>query len=220
MADFPILYTSAMVRALLAGWKTQTRRPAWRNNTRKVGVFTDPKDREAKPSPWQKVKPGDRLWVRETWQYAPQRYCCCPQGAEPSPCDDWLDGTGCQSSRDGVVYAADRTTAASWRPSIHLPRFASRLTLIVTATKTERLQVISAEDAVAEGLIPIGVRFGIPVFKIEGDDRHGTAVSAFAELWRGSYSSGPNAWERNPEVVAISFRVVRANIDSAEALAA
>ena len=206
-----------MVCALLDGRKTMTRRLAWRY---KVDVESGDL---RWPSPWQRVKPGDRLWVKEAWQYARKQYCACPQPSEPSPCDDWHEGIGCRSDREGIVLRADGDQAPIWHPSIHMPRWASRLTLIVTATKIERLQDISYVDAHREGVEDMNaLGTGVPRWR----NYEGTGASAwffdsrqsFASLWRTLH--GPDSWAANPEVVAISFRVIRANIDSAEARAA
>lgn len=191
MTDRPIIFSAPMIRALLDGRKTMTRRLAWRY---KVDVESGDL---RWPSPWQRVKPGDRLWVKEAWQYARKQYCACPQPSEPSPCDDWHEGIGCRSDREGIVLRADGDQAPIWHPSIHMPRWASRLTLIVTATKIERLHSMSTADERAEG------------FDI--------ATMDFCKLWDALH--GPGAYDANPEVVALTFRVVRANIDSAEARA-
>lgn len=206
MRDRPIIFSAPMVRALLAGTKTQTRRLAWVKG-RSMAM--------RRASPWQRVQPGARLWVRENWQFAPQRYCSCPQGAEPAPCDDWQDGTGCQSNRGGVVYAADDVKAARWRPSIHMPRWASRITLHVEAVRVQRLQDISEEDARAEGVTP-AIEPPTAAALMTAVGRGAVFMphrSAFANLWNSLH--GPDAWAANPEVVALTFRVTKGNIDAA-----
>ena len=199
------------VRALLDGRKTMTRRLAWRY---KVDVESGDL---RWPSPWQRVKPGDRLWVKEAWQYARKQYCACPQPSEPSPCDDWHEGIGCRSDREGIVLRADGDQAPIWHPSIHMPRWASRLTLIVTATKIERLQEISDDDSLAEGVDLNGAVAGHD-FNIDHEWWPGGPRRQFERLWRSLH--GPDSWDANPEVIALTFRVVRANVDSAEARAA
>ena len=219
MVDRPIIFRAPMVKALLDGRKSQTRRLAWRF----VGAgYSRDEDLTRKPSPWQRVQPGDRLWVREAWQYARKQYCTCPQPSEPSPCDDWHEGIGCRSDREGIVLRADGDQAPIWRPSIHMPRWASRLTLIVTATKIERLQDIGEADARAEGMVEIErPRFRMNGFGPPGtlqEDAYVAAREAFSALWDEIY--GEDAWANNPEVIALAFRVIHANIDSAEARAA
>ena len=93
-----------------------------------------------------------------------------------------------------------------WRPSIHMPRWASRLTLIVTATKIERLQKIANADAIAEGC---GVSLDHPTPE---RTREPFPVEAFKTLWMKLH--GADAWDDNPEVVALTFTVHKANIDA------
>jgi hypothetical protein len=123
--------------------------------------------------------PGDLLWVRETWA----------------------------GHASGVDYAADfaavsRPQAGPWRPSIHMPRWASRITLRITDIRVERLQDISEDDARAEGAEPC-----------TSTGWHGqnivvmTARELFAELW--NKINGPGAWNENPWVWAISFERVK-----------
>ena len=216
MGDHPIIFSAPMVRALLDGRKTMTRRLAWgelvasdrpRNGWRCEG------GRYRRPSPWQRVQPGDRLWVRESFT----------TGFEY---DDNDKPIGDESQ---VFYAASFKCARwydpnkdewrdspRWTPSIHMPRDCSRLTLIVTATKIERLQEISGADCRREGIFLDASR-GRFIAK-HGDDGFappGGARDAFEHLWRSLH--GPESWAANPEVVALTFRIVRANIDSAEA---
>lgn len=142
MTERPILFSGAMVRAILDGRKTQTRRlinpqptmivdgvariPSAR---RKVSGYDIPANQDAR-SPYG--QPGDRLWVRET---------VCLAGSVP-------------------FYRADGETFAKvrWSPAIHMPRTASRLTLEVLEVRVQRLQEIGEEDAVAEGveMVPFG----------------------------------------------------------------
>ncbi|QCO07307.1 hypothetical protein [Azospirillum argentinense] len=179
--DIPIIFSEAMVRAELADLKKQTRRLA--------------------TSPLAKVQPGDRLWVRENFQllswgdYEVTRY---------QPCD--------------VRYAATDTLAKAdrefrgypWRPSIHMPRWASRITLVVEDVRFQRLQDITEEDARAEGAEPCanGWWFGRnPI--LAGSEARG----AFYCLWNSLHDKPGERWEDNPKIVALTFTVFRANID-------
>jgi hypothetical protein len=183
-----------MIRALLDGRKTMTRRLAWKTIERGPKV-NGLQAIVSKASTWQKVKPGDRLWVRESW-------CRFPNDAP--------DGQGEQ-----VYYLADQTAlpeverirAANkvrGRPSIHMPRWASRLTLEVAAAKIERLQRISPADAIAEGIEPAANSQTI-------DSDTPNPVIQFRDLWRSLH--GADSWDANPEVVAISFKVHHCNVD-------
>lgn len=210
MTDRPIIFSAPMVRAILDGRKTMTRRLAWGKPI--PGLYESdggPLTPVLRPSPWTRVKPGDRLWVRETFtigfDYDEHDK---PIGDEPKPFyaatfgGRWYE-TDTDSWRDSPL----------WRPSIRMPRWASRLTLIVTATKIERLQEISEVDAKAEGVDPqimhANFGYGSPNSGGEHDYARG-----FADLWDRLH--GPESWSANPEVVALTFRVVRANIDSKE----
>lgn len=182
------------VRALLDGRKTMTRRLA-ALPPKKIGgrLMT------GCVSSWTRVQPGDRLWVREAW--APD-----------------FDGAALwRESRWGSEPFSPEDKPVKWRPSIHMPRWASRLTLIVTATKIERLQEISDDDSLAEGVDLNGAVAGHD-FNIDHEWWPGGPRRQFERLWRSLH--GPDSWDANPEVVALTFRVVRANIDSAEAWAA
>lgn len=182
--DIPIIFSGPMVRAIIAGEKTMTRRIAYQPRCGFKG-----KKNPLIDGAWTRVQPGARLWVRECFS-GPREWEGIPPGRwgwdamKQPPIWYWADG----NPEDG-----DWTKP---KPSIHCPRWASRLTLIVEAVKREPLQSISIADAIAEG---------IPAT---------APIVAFIDLWRKLH--GRDAWEENPEVVAISFRVIKANIDSEE----
>jgi len=229
MSDRPILFSAPMVQALLAGRKTQTRRicslPEPSDSIiDMVKVATDRatgapvyemKDaagrhvtiRSSKhlvtPQYMPRYAIGDRLWVREAWM-PHSFYAFLPPREMP---------------RSEVFYKADNKYAPSncpWRPGIHMPRWASRLTLIVEDVKVERLQDISEADAIAEGIerSPHGCGtqwIDYPAGKSAAgwlDPRH-----SFRSLWNSI--NGPDAWTANPWVCALSFRVIHQNIDGA-----
>lgn len=197
-SDLPVIMSAPMVQACLDDSKTMTRRLAWgrQSNWMALGgrcISTDPMSFE-NPSRWQRVKVGDRLWVREMHSF---RNC--------TDADDIQRRIS--RGQDPTLYSTDRTDKYKkfkWRPSIHMPRWASRLTLVVTATKIERLQDISEADATAEGA---EIFYGPPF-----DPAHApTNRRRFELLWR--HLHGPKAWDANPEVVAVSFRVHKCNVD-------
>jgi hypothetical protein len=238
----PILFSGPMIRALLAGTKTQTRRvvkPLTKRHpvvnlaehgtcahVRKYsGRFNDPDSwgfagaedgADMALADWPELcpygKPGDLLWVRETWQHSRQRLCRCPQGSEPSPCDDWSNGTGCASVRGDVIYRADGESLVPWRPAIHMPRWASRLTLRITNVRVQRLQEISAEDVDAEGL---GGDFPHKVWPHLFPDAEAagalTIPQCYGRLWESI--NGPGSWGANPWAWALTFDVIKANVD-------
>ena len=177
-----------MVRAILAGSKTQTRRAIKPKPDLVAGSvvgFRTPGDekrgRLAKQIPCPYGAPGDRLWVREAWQ----------------------SHTG--QMGESIVYAyraTDDKRLGPWRPSIFMPRDASRITLEVTEVRVERLQDISEADARAEG-----VWTGQPEMLAAG--ARGMNLnhrSAYASLWE--QINGPASWDANPWVWAISFKRV------------
>lgn len=190
--DHPIIFSGPMVRALLAGQKSMTRRLAWKEGPPKT-IKGRAMTGFRRASPWQHVKPNDRLWVRET-------FACDIEEIPP------LDYHDIMKVRDIIYYAATNGTwPGRWRSPIHMPRTVSRLTLIVTAAKIEPLQEISEGDAEAEGVNAINML----------DVKRQAAWSArddFAQLWNKLH--GPDAWAANPEVVAITFAVHKTNIDA------
>lgn len=142
----------------------------------------------AKPSPFG--APGDRLWVREAHAF-----------------DLCEDSEG--NAADRVLYRADHngTAPLRWRPSIHMPRWASRLTLRVTDVRVERVQDITEEDARAEGARELPLQEGAPGawwrFPDTGMGPHRSARAAFADLWRDTY--GTESWDANSWVWVVSF---------------
>ena len=228
MRDIPIIFSAPMVRALLDGRKRMTRRlvkPQPKGNRPDNATWAP--DDGFKPdkrvgqtwalhSPYLngtrllhstckvRYQPGDRLWVRESiWEvFAADG----PQAVEP----------GKNPGRKGAFYRVEYPDFPPChhymsRPAIHMPRWASRLTLTVTAVRVERLHAISREDAMAEGIedlsAPDHMDFGIP-----GVVNAQHPVRAFWLLWDSLH--GPDAWNANPEVVVISFDVRKGNIDA------
>lgn len=190
MKERPILFSGPMVRALLAGTKTQTRRVVkakhlpWLENS--VLNFLDGKWNQ-RPLPYG--KPGDRLWVRETWKSSAN---VRPPISEP------------------YIYAADlgptgvTKWAATWKPSIHMPRHASRITLEIAAVRVERLQDISDADALAEGVAQ-AVRDRLPVQQCgEYDAIDVDPLELYRDLWESI--NGPGSWGLNPWVWVVEFR--------------
>lgn len=200
MTDRPILFKPDMVRAIIAGTKTQTRRllysrrllaegeplPATVTIYHEGGVAYHPP--AANLDEWYAVNrlarviPGDRFWVRETWR---------PLGDGPL--------SECTGPKDITFLATDPEALAAqvnYRPSIHMPRWASRLTLKVTARRIERLQAISDADAIAEGIDLSNPVAGTEV-DIDGNWWPGAAKRRYLRLWdriNGDGSSGLNPW--------------------------
>jgi hypothetical protein len=235
MTDRPIIFSAPMIRALLEGRKTQTRRvlknvPQAPDAANVVHAPTHPEpyidsycsQRKTEANPrgmsenwcwWTrddrcgvqfKVRyvPGDRIYVRENWQ-------SCDQCGAPDYAADVNRPRNCRSCD---------ATLGPWTPSIHMPRWASRLTLIVESVKVERLTDISDADAMEEGVTWAngGRDFFVPGVEHPNKDfpvlSRPTAREMYAALWDTINGSG--AWLKNPWIVAVQFRVVRANIDA------
>lgn len=192
MTDIPIIFSAPMIRALLDGRKTMTRRLAWR--------LRDVSDNHTRtPTSWQKVKPGYQLWVREAAAYINNE-----EFGEPSYWQYRADTDGRCFAGGWPEEERGNPERPRWKPAIHIPRCASRLTLIVTATKIERLQDISEDDAESEG-----------VYTGKDGDLGPLDISArvlFCDLWKKLH--GDSAWAENPEVVALTFTVHKHNIDA------
>nr|WP_245892028.1 hypothetical protein [Devosia indica] len=192
-----------MVRALLNGSKTQTRRtikmPEWATHVA-YDAFHGWRFNSLDHSEplLLRIDEGDRLWVRESLKIESTdqgvRYpTYAADGAKLWPLSEWT------RERNAV-------------PSIHMPRWASRLTLTVTDVRVERLQDCSAADAIAEGIRGNGFEGWVDYS--EGDKPCDFLVDprqSYRTLWNSI--NGPGAWEANPWVAAYTFTVQRRNID-------
>lgn len=217
MKERGMIFNGEMVRAILDGRKTQTRRPIKWKQTR----FTEIGEREDGSNwPWsedtEKVcdywhpcpfgAVGDRIWVRETFQGPLFDYEKMESYLEDS--SKFEKPEFCQYAADGKpapeYYDADDNLHCGWRPSIHMPRWASRINLEITDVRVERLNDISQEDAQAEGMELTGWR---PTYS--DPDSGGevcTPYDNFAQLWSSIY--GEESWQGNPWVWVIEFKVV------------
>lgn len=206
----PILFSGPMVRALLDGSKTQTRRvvkpqpdtahdgePYWFIGGYRVWGYRPapavPLRAGGNPLPSPYGQRGDRLWVRESFAHMYR------DNAQPE-----------KRAPEDVAYMADNLTPdpyvyGSWKPSIHMPRWASRITLEINSVRVERLQDISEADAIAEGCTQNhnGYYWGGP-HPVSGLKQLATAKGAYEDLWESI--NGPDSWAANPRVWAIEFR--------------
>jgi hypothetical protein len=183
----PILFQPAMVHALLAGTKTQTRRvvKGMRLEWLQPNNFTP----EFVANPENGLCPygfaGDRLWVRERGWMAASKTAFLPFAGNESP--------NAPRSPDGTPYR-------SW-PSIHMPRWACRLVLEVTSVRVERLQAISEADSRAEGAP--GYEEGVDAPPPEPEYEWSYRAS-YRRLWE--QINGPGSWDANPWVWVVEFR--------------
>lgn len=221
----PILFSGPMVRALLAGTKTQTRRAMKPQPTEFVGgpgvTLRDgspaplvPLDDSVEPYGREIVcpygQPGDRLWVREAFRFPESLDHLSPaqvgnkavSAGYPKPwCPTQFEADSSrrtpQEWRD-FVTPPQANDAGRLRAGMHMPRWASRITLEITSVRVERLQDISADDARAEGC---------PDRPIPGAEQ--ASVDLLAKLWYHDLweqINGPGSWTANPWVWAIEFR--------------
>lgn len=200
------MFSGAMVRALLAGRKTQTRRLA--------------------SSPLRRVDLGDRLWVREAVScggvfsdVVELRYKAHENAGHTSFVE--------QVPVDRAPTASKLPAWPTYRPSIHMPRWASRATLIVDAIRVQRLKALTEADAEAEGVVfetadppfwyvPGILPHSLTAVGIE-EPASRRAERCYGKLWNLLHSAEGQRWDDDPEVVALTFRVVPANIDQVPA---
>lgn len=237
MRERPIIFNAEMVRAVLDGRKTQTRRiiqsPAknMQASGQKVIDYREPgdkwygehvfsmrnhsgtwcdytKEQFLAKCPFGAV--GDRLWVRETWM---------PDAPRDGTWAD-VEFYGCKGSPlsmiperfrkpEHCIHRAswDGSEMVGWTPSIHMPRWASRITLEITGVRVERSQDITEQDAAAEGVPPAGDLLpDYPDTYLTPKGDFATAKVAFQRLWESIY--GEESWQANPWVWVIEFKRV------------
>ncbi|EBZ4430340.1 hypothetical protein B7N49_04520 [Salmonella enterica subsp. enterica serovar Derby] len=207
MKERGMIFNAEMVNAILSGRKTQTRRPIKWKQTR----FTEIGEREDGSNwPWsedtEKVcdywhpcpygEIGDRIWVQETFQGPLFDYEQMQSYLEDS--SKFEKPEFCQYAADGKpapeYYDAEDNLHCGWRPSIHMPRWASRILLEITDVRVERLNSISDSDASKEGCC---------IADMESGD---CLSDVFTRLWTSIY--GDDSWQANPWVWVIEFKRV------------
>ena len=210
MKERPILFSTPMVKAILEGRKTQTRRVMRRQPDKverfKHGVETADTDARyailrcynrpkmfkkcnsgwfadaSYKTPFTEFNVGDHLWVRETWR----KYDC-----DECPCYEYCN---CPPHGTYLYYADCLDDEAKWKPSIHMPRSASRILLEITNIRVERVQDISEADAVAEGMV--------------ADDDY-CAEEYFSIAWNKKHGWKEKSWNANPWVWVVEFNVIQ-----------
>ncbi|HCT5938909.1 TPA: hypothetical protein OT253_003339 [Klebsiella pneumoniae] len=194
-----MIFNAEMVRALLDGRKTQTRRPIKWKQTR----FTEIVEREdGSKWPWSEDAEhacdfwhpcpfgavGDRIWVREAFRVHSRATDVATLVYKASERNSWTE----QTRRVPVAVCNKPATPEKWTPSLHMPRWASRILLEITGVRVERLRSMSQDDARAEGVIAASGPM--------------EAGLAFRELWDSIY--GEESWKANPWVWVIEFKRV------------
>lgn len=244
MREHPRLFNDAMVRALLAGTKTQTRRIVTAHNTLVDGhgigakrwqgmglnldhAWIDPGPSPAgEPGPYLKapaadgtvhriysrIRPGDRIWVKETTLRVEEHGFIGPVYAESEHGHDALTW-GLRPGPDDPAEVEPEEVRR--RPSIHMPRRACRILLDVVSVRVERLQDISEMDARREGIHIEDHDWRVSEFYVpnvayrsspSAGVRYSSPLQAFEELWESI--NGPDSWDANPMVWAYEFRRV------------
>ncbi|HDY8008063.1 TPA: hypothetical protein ACGUOU_000655 [Vibrio vulnificus] len=219
MKVVPMIFNTDMVKALLDERKTVTRRPVKVDYERGMkGPVVRGRNGEVSVLSFAPVaglcpfgNVGDLIYVRETFTPDPD-----------ADHDSWNDHelsyaewVGCEMSsrflpdalkvNEHCLYKADCKIDMKWTPSIHMPRWASRLTLKVTDVRIERVQDITEEQAIKEG---INKHHQIPAFK-SPIGYHTSPAYAYEELWNSIYGN----WDENPYVWVVEFEVIRQNVD-------
>lgn len=217
MKERPVIFTGDSVRSILAGRKTQTRRICrvqpleagglwqclypWGEGGH--GIYESESEMRQEYDRLMLArcpygKPGDRLWVRETWATDFEKNVLY-RTTDPSPSP--MGAYGAKRMVDGAK--------SIWRSPIHMPRWASRITLEITGVRVERLQEISEADAIAEGLIQwssprmSNIYYGVT----QADVWESNPRKTYARLW-DSINSKRASWESNPLVWVAGFKML------------
>lgn len=230
--ELPIIFSTDMVRGILDGRKTQTRRiikvqptdPDF--NIWIIASTTGPKKDEGKLR-WGKMvdshletdnvlfslpyRIGDKIWVRETWLWVMKDHA-----------HDLLEGANTRTQyaykgsfhSDWIKYAKEKY-GYKWKPSIHMPKDAARIWLEITDVRYERLNDISVQDAIAEGIEKVGGTYSVSPWrnylrgkKGEMDMNCSSPIRSFQTLWDSIHGTDP--WKANPMVWVIEFKVLEA----------
>lgn len=229
MKERPILFSSEMVKAILNDTKTITRRAVKKDIVNQFDIDVDETiaafvEQDTGDSynpinicPYGNV--GDRLWVRETWAVEESLDAKPPRGFSAWPVWFKANNAYCCNANGfpNHGFHNPNATKGKWRPSIFMPRWASRITLEITDIKVEQLQDITEEDAIAEGIhlcagideegYAHGYHWG-PVSDTEL--LFNSATSAYRKLWDSINGRKPSkAWDDNPWVWVIEFKEVK-----------
>lgn len=232
MTDKPILFSGPMVRALLEGRKTQTRRvlpvqPSFDEVAEMQigGATCDPVAFPDRPYVWlngwdgsvvgpiinpPRIIQGDRLYVREAWRTGMHIDNRAPRDIMPFVTVFYESDGEFIRGGNRLSKALNQDELGKFRQAMHMPRWASRLTLLVTDVRVQRLPEISEQDAIAEGCKGY----------VSNDGEDGESpIEEFQALWNTLNTERGYGWATNPWVVAYSFEVIKSNIDQIEQVA-
>nr|WP_314637870.1 hypothetical protein [uncultured Janthinobacterium sp.] len=221
MKEHPILMNAAMVRAVLDGSKTQTRRALKRQPDYPIIIATEPHtnryqigEREPvteaallRASPYG--QPGDRLWVRETFGYVSPRRATAPH----SECKieyraDLAPGCTDRPGQWPIDECKGDPERPRWRPSIHMPRAASRILLEIVSVRVERLQDISDADIEAEGIDMDALAEAQDRYDTIAKDGNASGRATLRMAWRELWESTGGDWDANEWLWVIEFKRV------------
>lgn len=211
MKERPIIFKGDMVRTILDGRKTQTRPIVGGDVMQSYLIGLKEFDPDESPInealikrsgiPFRHGIVGDRLWVRETWGLR------TGSDYEHSPRVFYKDGENklihwMADNNIGKKYGLSLSENDRWRPSIHMPRWASRINLEITNVRIERVKYISLDDCIAEGAGYTGNGVGY----YDPQEPSVEPDTLFAELWNSIYKDPWTEWDANPWVWAIQFK--------------
>ncbi|MBC4755085.1 ASCH domain-containing protein [Klebsiella variicola] len=207
MTERGMIFNAEMVRAILDGRKTQTRRPVkFPVHDKNLGCELAGNELAGELSAGNYLnsafgKPGDRIWVREAFRVHSRATDVATLVYKASERNSWTE----QTHRVPVAVCNKPATPEKWTPSLHMPRWASRILLEITDVRVERLNAISEEDATAEGVPPAGSLLpDYPGTFLTPKGDFATAKVAFQRLWESIY--GEESWKANSWVWVISFK--------------
>lgn len=232
MKERPILFNNDMVNAILAGRKTQTRRclkrqpfisddfPIWwafpYDEDGNAWLWPNAEKKILAMCPYGRV--GDQLWVLETWATSEYMDASAPSKTKGLGLPIWFEADDSCESGGSNIRSSGISTKGKLRPSIHMPRWASRIQLEITNVRVEQLQDISEEEAMAEGIRESILQCEDGAFRgwhwekeIFGDVEQPwhNARSAFMALWdRINFKSG-YGWGKNPWVWVVEFKMIK-----------
>lgn len=200
MKERPILFSGEMVKAILEDKKTQTRRVikpqpvqdpdrSWRIEMHpRSGYNSERTMRYHLPNRCPYGESGDRLWVRETWA------------------GDEFTGYAYKATEPDALPFGEEVTFTKWRPAIHMPRSASRITLEVVNVRVERVQQILPGEAIAEGIKQTVKDAYFGWFDYTGNGQNLSPLMSFQSLWDSINEKRGYGWDVNPWVWVIEFK--------------
>ncbi|MBX8917590.1 hypothetical protein [Klebsiella michiganensis] len=205
MIERGMIFNGEMVRAILDGRKTQTRRPVrFPVLDKNLGCELAGNELAGELSAGNYLnsafgKPGDRIWVRETFRVHSRATDVATLVYKASVRNSWTE----QTHRVPVSVCNKPATPEKWTPSLHMPRWASRILLEITGVRVERLNAISEENAASEGVAQF--RGGFWKHYQPGWTQHQlSARGSFVTLWKSIYDE--ESWQSNPWVWVIEFK--------------